>query len=579
MKKIVLIISTLYFLPLFFNGQCGPAISCPANISVNATSGCGAVVTYTATAVNLCSSGSTTVWSEDFQTSGAGWTMNVNTGTNANTPNSWEVNDSEGGVAPPGCGAASNGDKTMHITCTSSFCGSLITGAVYNAAKTSNKRTESPVISTVGFSSLTLSFDFISNGDALLDNASVMYNDGLGWQVLTTSIKSAICGNGQGLWSVYTSVLPVSCSNNPNLKIGINWTNNNDNIGTDPSVAINNMKITAPGSPLPTVTFNIASGSLFAIGTTAVTATATDALLATATCTFNVIVSANTFSQSPIICSGQNFSVGANIYSAPGNYIDTLTSGLGCDSIVLTNLSVIPSPTLFVSSTLLPIECVGSIDTLVVTGANSYLWSTSSLNDTLFITNSVAVLQWTVVGTALNGCTDSETINITSVSTPILVNVNLNAIDTLCFTAGVVSLANLGSPVGGTWTGTGVSGLTFNTALAGLGNHQVTYTVVNTNGCISSTSGNINVNGCLGLENSFEKYYSIYPNPSNGNFILDVNSIGNVQIFNSLGEIILNQKVSIGKNNLNLECYESAVYFLLYSNGTKFFTKKICIEK
>lgn len=210
----------------------------------------------------MCSSGSTTVWSEDFQTSGAGWTMNVNTGTNANTPNSWEVNDSEGGVAPPGCGAASNGDKTMHITCTSSFCGSLITGAVYNAAKTSNKRTESPVISTVGFSSLTLSFDFISNGDALLDNASVMYNDGLGWQVLTTSIKSAICGNGQGLWSVYTSVLPVSCSNNPNLKIGINWTNNNDNIGTDPSVAINNMKITAPGSPLPTVTFNIASGSL-----------------------------------------------------------------------------------------------------------------------------------------------------------------------------------------------------------------------------------------------------------------------------------------------------------------------------
>lgn len=196
-----------------------------------------------------------------------------------------------------------------------------------------------------------------------------------------------------------------------------------------------------------------------------------------------------------------------------------------------------------------------------------------------FITNSVAVLQWTVVGTALNGCTDSETINITSVSTPILVNVNLNAIDTLCFTAGVVSLANLGSPVGGTWTGTGVSGLTFNTALAGLGNHQVTYTLVNTNGCISSTSGNINVNGCLGLENSFEKYYSIYPNPSNGNFILDVNSIGNVQIFNSLGEIILNQKVSIGKNNLNLECYESAVYFLLYSNGTKFFTKKICIEK
>lgn len=176
------------------------------------------------------------------------WSLSNSTGTNDATPNAWAVSDDEGGVAPTNCGVANNGDQTLHITCTSSFCGSLITGAVYNATQASNTRAESPAFSTVGYTNITLSFDYIANGDALLDNASLLYNAGAGWQVLTPSLKSALCPTGQGLWTAFSITLPAACENNPSVQLGFNWTNNADNIGTDPSVALNNILVTSLGT-------------------------------------------------------------------------------------------------------------------------------------------------------------------------------------------------------------------------------------------------------------------------------------------------------------------------------------------
>lgn len=188
-----------------------------------------------------------TVYFENFEAA-HNWNLATSTGTNGIDPNGWTVNDSEGGVAPTGCGVSNNGDNTMHITCTSLFCGTLITGAVYNAAIESNTRAESPVFSTVGYSGITFTFDYIANGDGLNDNASLLYNDGSGWQVLDPSLKSTICVSGQGEWTAYSVTLPASCDNNPTVQIAFNWTNNADNIGTDPSVAINNILLTSMGT-------------------------------------------------------------------------------------------------------------------------------------------------------------------------------------------------------------------------------------------------------------------------------------------------------------------------------------------
>ncbi|AVP99270.1 hypothetical protein C7S18_19795 [Ahniella affigens] len=188
----------------------------------------------------------TVLYSETFEGQ-HGWTLNVPSGTNGSDPNFWLVSDNEAGLSPPACGTTSNGNKTLHVT--SVFNPNA--GAVYDTGglcgilfcPQTNMRAESPAFTTVGSSAVSLSFDYIANGDALTDNASVLYNIGAGWVVVTPSLKSPLCGTGHGQWARFEALLPAEAGNQPNLRIGINWTNNDDGVGTDPSVAINNVQV------------------------------------------------------------------------------------------------------------------------------------------------------------------------------------------------------------------------------------------------------------------------------------------------------------------------------------------------
>ena len=77
-----------------------------------------------------------------------------------------------------------------------------------------------------------------------------------------------------------------------------------------------------------------------------------------------------------------------------------------------------------------------------------------------------------------NGCYDSDETIITVVPIP----------DATIISGGIVCLTDppftlTAREAGGTWTGPGVSGNIFDPALAGSGNHTITYTIVDANGC------------------------------------------------------------------------------------------------
>ncbi len=582
----------------FAHAQCGPTVICPSNVTVNNTTGqCGANVTYSpATATTTCTS-TNVIYSENFQST-VGWTLNTNTGTNGTTPNTWEINATEGGVLPPGCGVANNGDLTLHITCTSLFCGSFITGAVYNASITSNKRTESPVINTTGYTGLTLNFDFISMGDGMNDNASVVYFDGTSWQTLTASIKSVNCVSGQGQWTAYTATLPVACENNPNFRIGFNWTNNNDNVGTDPSVAINNITITTgSSSPIPTITYSQASGSFFPVGTTTVTATATDFASNTDICTFtvtvndvespaiagcptNMTVPANTAGCSAIVnwsspVATDNCSATLNSTHVSGSVFPlgtttvmyTATDPAGNSSTCSFDVTVVNPAIVTITSMMDPIVCEGETDTLVASGASTYVWSTSSTNDSLVVVHSPATTQWIVIGTDANGCTASDTISVT-VSSPVVVDVNTSLLDTMCIIDGPVSLNSFATPAGGVWSGPGVTANTFDPSVAGVGAHVVTYTAYNVDSCTSTGTDIIYVDICLGIAAADNlSAVTIYPNPNNGLFTIESVTPTLVEIFNPLGELVLTQNIPAGKNNLSLGQSSVGIYVVKVSSN------------
>lgn len=194
------------------------------------------------------------------------WILNVPFGTNGDDNNFWTISDAEGGVPAGQCAVQNNGNNSLHIASLANPTG----GAVYDlggacgitTCPETNMRAESPFISSVGFSNLTVSFDFTSVGDAALDNASVWYNDGTGWNILNASIKSGICAPSQGQWASFTATLPASCDNIPNLQIGIGWSNNDDGIGNFPSIAVNDVLVTAAVSPPPVICIALDTGEV-----------------------------------------------------------------------------------------------------------------------------------------------------------------------------------------------------------------------------------------------------------------------------------------------------------------------------
>lgn len=342
--------------------------------------------TYTITVTDTVSTGGsqTTVYSEGFEGT-HNWTLANSTGVNDVMANLWVVGAGEGGVAPGGCGIANNGNKTLHVTSQidptsgAAYLAGGICDIFPSFCAVTNKRAQSPAFSTVGSSNLTLEFDFISMGDGLIDNASVLYNSGSGWQVLSPSIKSNVCGGGQGEWAHFSMTLPASCNNNPSVQIGFNWTNNDDGIGTDPSVAINDVLVTSLGSGSP----------VYDIVSTQVTITEPAPL-----------------SSNMSVTSCGSYTLNSQTYNASGPYTQVVQNGNGCDSTINLMLTINPLPGNGISTT-------GPTALMSTTTGVTYSWLNCTTNQLVPNETSqtfVATANGTYAVITNNGtCSDTST--------------------------------------------------------------------------------------------------------------------------------------------------------------------------
>jgi hypothetical protein len=209
------------------------------------------------------------IWQDDFENPAA-WTLNAVSGANGIDANIWVISDAEGGVAAGNCGVAGNGNKTLHVGCQGAWC--VGSGATYNAGDgglgfidaTTNKRAfTSANINTMNTGVLNLSFDYIGIGQPGADFGNVVYSldGGSNWSVLQVINSGTTCASGQGLWSSVVALLPAGCSNISTLRIGFEWHNDNDGTGSDPSLAINNVKITSPVQPSVTASYMLSSNA------------------------------------------------------------------------------------------------------------------------------------------------------------------------------------------------------------------------------------------------------------------------------------------------------------------------------
>ncbi|MGL4596621.1 MAG: PKD domain-containing protein, partial [Bacteroidia bacterium] len=420
------------------------------------------------------------------------WTQTV-LGAEGADPNLWYVSCAENGhtnnICGTGCVAASATATlaSLHVGANPSFIGDI--GAAYDAGglcgiltcPQTNRRIESPTINCTGYSTITLSFNYIEAGTPPNDDASVWYYDGATWSLLvnTPATNNAGCG-GQGRWTTYTFVLPASANNNPNVKIGFLWVNNDDGVGTDPSFAVDDMTLSVVNNNPPTAAITASATSICAGSSITFSDNSTGGPTSWAW-TFPSGSPANSAVQNP----------GAVTWNNAGTYTVTLTATNGNGNTSTTQvITVNPSPT--VTATANPqVICTGNNTTLTALGAPNYVWQPGNLNGSPQVVSPAATTTYTVTGTDANGCQDTGMVTVT---------VQICAAPVAAFTASATSVC-VGVPVnftdnttGGptTWAWTFPSGTPNSSAVQNpsgiVWNSAGTYTVSLTASNINGTS-------------------------------------------------------------------------------------------
>jgi hypothetical protein len=163
-----------------------------------------------------------------------------------------------------------------------------------------------------------------------------------------------------------------------------------------------------------------------------------------------------------------------------------------CDQITVT-VNALPTVTNDLSA--INAQCV-NISSVTLTGATpsggTYSGAGVTMGNFSPSTAGVGMHSITYTYTDGNGCTNTASSNIMVNGLPTVTN-DLSSVLAQCENAGTVSLTS-GTPSGGIYSGTGVSGGSFSPSTAGAGSHTITYSYTDADGCTNSASGSIQVN-------------------------------------------------------------------------------------
>jgi hypothetical protein len=171
------------------------------------------------------------------------------------------------------------------------------------------------------------------------------------------------------------------------------------------------------------------------------------------------------------------------------DYMVTVSSGSQTSTDTV-HVTVVPAPT--VSLTAFNDLCADS-DSLILTGGtpSGGVYSGYGVTNGVFYPAIAGVGTHTISYTYTNsgGCSASATQNLTVNALP---TVTLGTLPSVCGSSAPVILTQ-GSPYGGTYSGNGISGNTFDPALAGTGTHTIVYSFTDANQCSNSDTNTITV--------------------------------------------------------------------------------------
>ena len=238
-----------------------------------------------------------------------------------------------------------------------------------------------------------------------------------------------------------------------------------------------------------------------------------------------------------------------------GTYSVTVTDGLGCSNTDAIVVALLTTPNVSLGNDIT--MCQGLTSLSAPNGAGfTYIWNTGSNFGSILI--NTGGTYWVVV-TASNGCTDSDTLLVT-MNAPAVSYVETQTL--LCVNASPITLTP-GTPLGGVYSGSGVTGNMFNPTTAGVGNKNVIYAVTDSAGCVGRDTSVIVVDPCSGVAEINEIGLQLYPNPSDGVFnVKFTKRVDEIIISDAFGKII-ETIIPYGQQlQLDLSKEASGVFFI-----------------
>jgi hypothetical protein len=220
------------------------------------------------------------------------------------------------------------------------------------------------------------------------------------------------------------------------------------------------------------------------------------------------------------------------------------------------SVTALPLPIISIS-TPSPIVCLGQTTTLTVSGANTYTWiAGASGNSTMQVVTPATTTSYSVQGSS-QGCPGSAGAIIIVEAAPVLTLTSSKAV--VC--AGTaVTLTALGATAY-TWTGAGSGN---SSTLQVKPTTTADYSITGNSGsiCEGHASISVSVSPCTGIEDLSGLDLAVYPNPNQGEFIVESSHQTDFIIFNSLGQAVMHGRLNVGNNRLVIEGAARGIYIL-----------------
>lgn len=260
------------------------------------------------------------------------------------------------------------------------------------------------------------------------------------------------------------------------------------------------------------------------------------------------------------LCEGDSLAIFGNYQTESGIYADSLNTILGCDSVLVKFLQVLPTYTI-------------SLDDLSICANDSILvFETYETLPGIYVDSLITIM----------GCDSIFTQELTVLDLPVVIFSDFED-EIVCLDVGAIGLGAI--PSGGVFYGDGVTENIFTPSAAGEGDHTLYYSFENESGCSNTDSIQITVVDCLGLPNENQTQITIFPNPFDDyttiNFGEELIENHVIVIYNALGqEVYRNERVTGSTLEIKKEQLGVGVYILslLNPNSEELFSAKLIIE-